>query len=1171
MTAGDLAKAHSVTTIASPPRTAAPVFLDETGRRWRYARRIFLLAGIASTLLAATLVASILVPPPVPQIPIRNGGLSLTPTLVVSKAERMRLAKKLQLWFALQRGHRVPSLRPSRLPLPAPLRGHRGAAGTPDDPIVAGFYVNWDDNSRASLDSNATSLDWVVCEWGFVGPSGDSLAFQIDRRVPYSLAHLIPDPERRPRLFVMVSNYDSRTGKWSPAALAHLVRTPAARAAAIRQIADSLAAYGFAGVTLDFEEVPPGVSEDVARFARALRDRLQPEGRLVTQAVSFNDDDRDLARYAQVDDKLFLMLYDEHYGKRGDPGPVASQRWYIEKARRMLRVIPRRKAILAVGAYGYDWNDADTASNGAGMTFQEVMSAVRDAHDHGQPAAVHFDSTALEPYATWTDPDSTDHLVWYLDAVSMYDQIRAGEALGVAGSAIWRLGSEDPAIWRVLGRHGLQAPPTALATIPPGYDPEFVPKDAQGEILTVVARPTPGSRRVTVDSATHLVVNEQLTQYGTPWIMRRGGESAHRVALTFDDGPDGTWTPQILDTLESRHAPATFFIIGENAERHLPLLRRIYADGNEIGNHTFTHPNLALSSPRIARVEIDATERLIEAALDRRSALFRPPYFGDAEPTTIDELGPVGIASDRGYTTVGLHLDSEDWTTPGVRTIIDTTLAQREAGRGNIILLHDGGGNRAQTVAALGGLIDSLRARGDTLVTVSELMGIPRNRAMPGLPARSRVARTTELLAFGTVGVLEWFFGWVFLTAIALGIARLGFISALAIVQRIKRHQDPSAPITYAPPVSVIVPAYKEEKVIVATVSSLLAQRYPGELEVIVVDDGSPDATYETARAAFGGEPRVRILRKANGGKASALNYGLSLARGEVVICLDADTIFAPNTVGELVEPLHDPRVGAVAGNAKVGNRVNLVTRWQAIEYVTSQNLDRRAFSLLNCITVVPGAVGAWRKALVLDAGGFREDTLAEDQDLTLSIRRAGHRIAYADEAVGYTEAPDSLRTLARQRFRWSFGTLQCLRKHLGAFFRPRYGTLGFVALPSVFLFQIVYPFLSPIADLMFGWSLFSVWSAWNAHGDTYALTSLEQVLTYYAVFLLVDWVATMVGFLLEPGEDKAMTWLVFLQRFAYRQVMYWVVVRSVIAAVRGRVVGWGKLERKATVEVLST
>jgi cellulose synthase/poly-beta-1,6-N-acetylglucosamine synthase-like glycosyltransferase len=351
------------------------------------------------------------------------------------------------------------------------------------------------------------------------------------------------------------------------------------------------------------------------------------------------------------------------------------------------------------------------------------------------------------------------------------------------------------------------------------------------------------------------------------------------------------------------------------------------------------------------------------------------------------------------------------------------------------------------------------------------------------------------------------------------------------------------------------------------TIASLLMQEYDGEIEIIVVDDGSSDSTHDAALAAHETHPQVAVYTKPNGGKASALNFGLQRARHEIVICLDADTIFSSDTIAELVQPLRDPKVGAVAGNAKVGNRINLLTRWQAVEYVTSQNLERRAFSLLDCITVVPGAVGAWRRAAVLEVGGFREDTLAEDQDLTLAIRRLGHSVAYADGAVALTEAPDTLRTLARQRFRWSFGTLQCAWKHRDAMFRRRYGSLGWVALPNVWLFQLLLPAISPVADLMFLWSLVSVWVTWHTHGGNYALANLEQVLFYYAVFLVVDWLAAMIAFLMESGEDRWLTWLILLQRFAYRQIMYWVVLKSFAAAISGQVVGWGKLERKATVD----
>ena len=1139
----------------SPRR--APIFLDETGRRWRRLRRAALVVGIITTVVAAITITMVVIPPLLPEIPLTGAPFARAPGLATSKIERERLSKKLQLYFSLRK-NRVPGVRANVLPV----RGRTvpGRVRAPGAPIVAGFYVTWDDNSLDALLHHADDLDWVVCECAWLGPNGNGLRMRIDRRVGVTIASAVPDPKLRPQIFIMVSNFDSATKRWDPVGLRHLLTNPAARALALKQLTDSVAFYGMGGVTIDFEEEPQELTESITTFVSELRKRLVPMGKIVTQAASVNDSDHQLAKFAAVNDYLFLMLYDEHFGKTGDPGPIASQQWFVERMKHMLRFVPAQKAIPIVGAYGYDWNDGDSTTNGQQLTFQEIMSAVRKA----DKKALHFDSTTLNPYATWTDRDSTEHLAWYLDAITAYNQTVAAQALGTAGMGIWRMGSEDPAIWRVIGKSGIDSSAALLSVIPPGYDAEM---EGNGEILDLFASPDSGNRTVRIDPKTKLVVDEVIHKVGTPYIVNRYGSSdPHLITLTFDDGPDGKWTPMILDTLKSRGVTGTFFLIGENAERHLPLLRRIVNEGHLIGNHTFLHPNLAFTSDKRTKLELDATERLFEAVLGRRTAFFRPPYFGDAEPTTLDELVPAQIAKERGYLIIGLHIDAEDWQSPGVKTIIDTVLAQRS--RGNVVLLHDGGGDRSQTVAALGPLIDTLRALGDTVVPLSQLIGLTRDQAMPGLPPRNMLARAGELIGWGTLSLVQWLLYWIFFLAIFLGFARLVFMTILAIIQHVKNHQNRDAPITFAPSVSVIVPAYKEEKVILRTIETLVAQEYPGELEVVVVDDGSPDETYQVAHAAYGDHPKVRVYRKPNGGKASVLNYGLAYASGEIVICLDADTLFAPDTVAELVEPLHDPKVGAVAGNAKVGNRINLVTRWQAIEYVTSQNLDRRAFSLLNCITVVPGAVGAWRKSLVQKAGGFSEDTLAEDQDLTLSIRRRGFSIAYADEAIGYTEAPDTLGGLAKQRFRWSFGTLQCLWKHRRTFFHPRYGLLGFVALPNVLLFQIIYPFLSPIADLMFVLSLWSAWAIREAHGATYAMTSVEQVLTYYAVFLIVDWLASILAFTLEPDEDKWLTWLIFLQRFAYRQVMYWVVVRSVFAALRGRLVGWGKLERKATVEL---
>src|SRR5437867_3416659 len=375
---------------------------------------------------------------------------------------------------------------------------------------------------------------------------------------------------------------------------------------------------GLAGVTVDFEEIPDDLHPLVLTFVRELASALHPLAAVVTQAVSVDLEPERLRQYAAVNDRVFLMLYDQH-SRAGDTGPVAGQDWYAQRAQRMLRSVPPGKAILSLGAYGYDWNDASSNAEPEERTFQDVMRAARE---HG--AAVRFDSASLNPYVTWSDPDSTDHVVWYLDAVTAYNQSSAANAFGAGGVAVWRLGAEDPSLWRVLGRHGLTRAPDSLRVITSGYDVEF---DGAGEILRLEARPTTGRRELRVDSRTGLIVDERIPVYPSPWVVGRVGSIPHRVALTFDDGPDGTWTPSILDTLARYHAPATFFVIGQNVEAHLGLTQRIARDGHELGNHTFTHPNLALTAPFVTRLELDATERILEAVLNRRSAFFRPPYF----------------------------------------------------------------------------------------------------------------------------------------------------------------------------------------------------------------------------------------------------------------------------------------------------------------------------------------------------------------------------------------------------------------------------------------------------------------------------------------------------------------------------------------------------------------
>jgi cellulose synthase/poly-beta-1,6-N-acetylglucosamine synthase-like glycosyltransferase len=333
------------------------------------------------------------------------------------------------------------------------------------------------------------------------------------------------------------------------------------------------------------------------------------------------------------------------------------------------------------------------------------------------------------------------------------------------------------------------------------------------------------------------------------------------------------------------------------------------------------------------------------------------------------------------------------------------------------------------------------------------------------------------------------------------------------------------------------------------------------------VDDGSKDNTFGVLQARFDGENRVSLIQVANGGKARALNVGLARASGEIIVALDADTVFQRDTIPRLLRWFGDQTVGAVAGNAKVGNRTNMVTRWQALEYIVAQNLERRALAALGTLTVVPGAVGAWRRSALLALGGFRSDTLAEDQDLTIGMQEKGYRVRFDSSAIAWTEAPSSFSGLAKQRFRWAYGTLQCLWKYAHLTFNPKYGALGMLALPQVWLFQIALTALAPLADLLLIWQLISQWIAYRQHGSEFTNTDLVTVGIYYIVFVVVDILAATFGFLMERRENWSLLLWLPLQRFGYRQLMYYVVVRSISTAIRGRFVGWGKLERTGTVK----
>ena len=1134
--------------------TRHPVFFDPTKRRSVVLGRLGRIVSIVSTIVLLLFVASLLFFPNVAVLPLDPPHKRSALTAANEIAERRELlpAARRLADAARSKSSTLPkwALNKQTMPKASPkqLSAIRGRAQS--RPLTIGFYVSWDDSSYASLETALPKLDWVVPSWlELTGPD-----MELKTGVDQKSSELLRKQKQRPSVLPMLQN--ATDGKWNGPGLARLLADPARRKARLDSLAAFLEANSAQGLVIDFEEVPKDAHKDFLTFLHEMRAAFAPHGWLVAIAAPFDDPEWTYRSYAAATDFQILMAYDEHF-EEGEAGAIASQSWFVDKLSRRMKELDPAHTIVAIGNYGYDWAGKAPAVD---MTFQETVLTSKESE-----AQIVFDPQTLNPYFEYQEDDGNIHHVWFLDAVTAHNQLRAADVFRPIGYALWRLGSEDPSIWSLLGRPYDAAMSDELKTIVPGSDIDI---EGEGEILRIAAEPADGARTFETDKTHHIITSESFTKIPTGYVIRRSGWVPHKVALTFDDGPSAEWTPKILDILKQKGVKATFFIVGSNGETNPGLVQRLLAEGHEIGNHTFTHPNLGEASAEVSRLEINATQRLVEALTGRSMRLFRPPFFGDAEPTTPNEIAPVKLAQSLGYVTVGLRVDPDDWQGPPadliVQRVLDRMTDTNPETRGQIVLLHDAGGDRSRTVAALPRIIDALRAKGLEIVPVSALAGWTFDQVMPPLPPEDHSA-LVNWYVFITASWLQAVMHWLFALAIGLGLARLLALCGLAIWSHYKAAAPPPISASDNVAVSVLIPAFNEAKVIAGSITRILDSEHTF-LQVIVIDDGSTDGTSDVVRRHFAADPRVTLITTTNGGKARATNMGLARSHGEVVVALDADTHFEPDTIAKLTRWFADERIGAVAGNAKVGNRINLLTRWQALEYITAQNLERRALGALDCITVVPGAVGAWRRSALVKLGGFPTDTLAEDQDLTIAIQKAGYRAIFDADAVAWTEAPDTVAGLAKQRFRWSFGTLQCLWKHADVTLRPRYGALGLVALPQAWLFQILLGLIAPFVDLMLIVQLIAATSDYIQHGAQFDPTNLEVTLFYYALFITVDLATAVVAFLFEKREDWQLLWWLVLQRFGYRQLLYYVLANSVKTAAKGHFVGWGKLDRKATV-----
>jgi cellulose synthase/poly-beta-1,6-N-acetylglucosamine synthase-like glycosyltransferase/peptidoglycan/xylan/chitin deacetylase (PgdA/CDA1 family) len=1006
--------------------------------------------------------------------------------------------------------------------------------------------VNWDARSYYSLKKNINKLNSVYCEWAFLNAFNFYPDYYPDERVTDLLR------ANNVKMYLLINNYYD--DDWQTKRLGEVLSSKHSRAVLIDSLYKIVTDNQFDGINIDFESVETKDQDNLILFQKELYSALHKMNFEISMDLPVNNGDFDYEQFAKYSDKVVLMVYDEHDAE-SRAGPVAATNWFCNSILELTDQIPIDKIVVGLGAYGYDWPEM---SVGEDMTFQEAITTAVESEGN-----ITFDSATSNLHYDYFDDNDKKHDVWFLDAAAMYNEIKSlknrSSLQGVNGFAFWRLGSEDPSVWSFYGSDSLTFETdiaNILRSIPTSSDIDF---EGEGDILDVVSTPQDGERSITMNRDGGLINSDVFLKFPSSYVIKKFGQvetksqnknKDKKMVLSFDDGPDAVFTPEILDILKVKNVKAAFFVVGINAESNIGVLKRIYDEGHEIGSHSFLHPNIAEVSKERTDLELSTTQRLLESVLGHSTIMFRPPYVADSEPQTSEEILPVVRAKQLGYLTVAESIDPLDWDRPSAQVIIDRVLEQRDLG--NIILLHDAGGDRTETVKALPALIDTLRSLGYEFVTVGDLIGKTRDQLMPKVPDSEMYFTGANKVFLESFYTVKNVFVALFYVAIVLGIARLVFILVSVIKdKRISARRKFLSEPDFR--VSVIIPALNEEKVIVKCVQSLLECEYKNK-EIIVIDDGSKDRTFDVLKEAFEGVSNVSVLRIPNSGKAAALNHGLRSAGGSIIITLDADTVFQPDTITKLVRNFSDKDIAAVAGNVKVGNRHNMLTKWQALEYISSQNLDRRAYNAWNAIIVVPGAVGAYRRTVLDEIGGFSNQTLAEDTDLTMQILVFGYKVVNEPDAIGFTEAPEKIKMLFRQRYRWVYGTLQSFWKHKSAFLNPDNRGFGLVSLPNIIIYQLLMPLIAPLLDFLFILSIISGY--------------FGTIFIYFIVFMIMDMLVGLIAFLLEKEDLKLILYLPF-QRILYRQLLYIAVLKAALTAIKGTLVGWRKFERSGKVKVV--
>src|SRR5437870_6468363 len=782
------------------------VFSDPTGKRWPRLRLILLIAGVLFFLGTVLFVQTLFVAPQM-SVPFSLRQLKGQLKALQKENPAGQLSASSLLWQKFGAARQAAKKLGGTAPTP-PLRPRKKS---PDSEVRLAFYTNGDQYSYASLEQHAAQITHLCPEWMTVINGMGDLQIDADGRLPKLAAN------KGIALMPLLTNLVGDT--WQPEAIENLAHGPGERQDRfIQRVLAVLRSAKASGVVVDWEQIDPVYKKDITGFIDKFADALHDDNKELWLCVQPGQelDYIDFDQLADNVDRFVAMLFDET-SETDPPGPLASRSWFEGWIHVLLEDSDTKQWIIALGSYGYDWTIG--AKKAELISFPEAMSRANDA----EVESTEVKGPTYSPYFYFQD-EGKEHAVWFLDVVTFLNELREVRDEKAGGFALYRLGSEDPAIWEALSvPRDFKLDNQTRQSLELIKSTDTIADVGDGEIVTVDEDRSDGMRKLAVDADGYLTAKYvKFAQFPTLYHQGAGGE--HQVAITFDDGPDPRWTPKILDILKAANVKAAFFLVGVNAERYPGLVRRIVNEGHEIGNHTYYHPNLALCWPQHIRLELNATQLLLGTLTGRSTMLFRPPYAADSSPTQLSELTPLKIAEDLNYLIVLESIDPQDWSKQGAEVILQRVKQQRRDG--SIILLHDAGGDRSQTLEALPRIIEYLQARNDTVVPLSTLLGTTRDAIMPPLAENGQsLSWLVSSTGFRIYHGIEEFLWALMIVATALVVVRTLVVIWLAYCFRRQPKAD------FAKPISVVMAAYNEGKVIASTLHALLNTDYKGDIE----------------------------------------------------------------------------------------------------------------------------------------------------------------------------------------------------------------------------------------------------------------------------------------------------------------------------------------------------